>query len=730
MSGITLQNCDSEPIHIPGSIQSHGFLITLDSNKNIAHCSENISNFIGISAKELLGKSISSLEVEGLADLFTQLDTPSSVQEVFQRDINGKTYNIIINYHNGFHLIDFELANAKLQYELQGLIGRSLSEILMNKKLDSLLTNAAEQIKKIIDYDRVMVYKFHADGHGEVVGESKIDSIETWMGLHYPASDIPEQARELYKINLVRLIADVETTPSPILALAKDGKAAPLDLTMSNLRAVSPIHIQYLKNMGVASSFSVSIMDQDKLWGLIACHNYSPKFINFDKRESAKLVGQVLSSAISFREQEEEQEYSAQHRQCIETITRQLLRDKSIGEALFNIDCSIKDVVNCEGAALFYENKLQTIGQVPDESFIEKLIAWLDEKTYTDGYYLTNNLTLAYPVAAEYKETASGLLACRLGKEFREYILWFRPEVISTIKWAGNPEKIIATDESGIARISPRNSFNEWSEQVDLTATPWRVHELNAVIALRDEVNYTISRKATELRVMNEKLRQAYAELDTFSYTIAHDLKNPLSTIKSYAQLVQRGKMELEKINYMAGKIEMGANKMGHMIDEILAYSKVGQAKVQGKLIDIKKLLAELRNDLIISAENPNLVIDIDNTPPVHGDELMVMQVFANMVGNAVKYSSKIANPKITISGSNNSDKIVYSITDNGIGIPPQEHRNIFDLFSRASGSDGYEGTGVGLAIVKRILEKHEGEIWLESEEGKGSTFFISFSKP
>jgi chemotaxis family two-component system sensor kinase Cph1 len=725
MSGITLQNCDSEPIHIPGSIQSHGFLITLDSNKNIAHCSENVSNFTGISAKDLLGKAISSVELGGLAAIFTQLATPSSVQEAFQRDINGKTYNIIVNYHNGFYLIDFEPAENKLRHNLPSIIGLSLSEILNNKKLDNLLPNAAEQIKKIIDYDRVMIYKFHADGHGEVVAEAKIDSIESWMGLHYPASDIPEQARELYKINLIRLIANVATTPSPILALTNH----PLDLTMSNLRAVSPMHIQYLKNMGVASSFSVSIMNQDKLWGLIACHNYSAKFINFDERESAKLVGQVLSSAISFREKEDEQEYSAQHRQCIETITRQLLRDKSIEEALFNVDCSIKDVVNCEGAALYFEDKLQTVGKVPDDSFIEKLIGWLDEKTYTDGYYLTNNLSLAYPPAAEYKETASGLLACRLGKEFKEYILWFRPEVISTIKWAGNPEKIIATDERGISRISPRNSFNEWLEQVDLTAMPWSAHELNAVIALRDEVNYAISRKATELRMMNEKLRQAYAELDTFSYTIAHDLKNPLSTIKSYAQLVQRGKMELEKINYMAGKIELGANKMGHMIDEILAYSKVGQAKVQGTQIDVKKLLTELKNDLLISVNNPNLEIDINATPPLRGDELMVMQVFSNMVGNAVKYSSKIASPKITISGSNNGDKTVYTITDNGIGIPPQEHRSIFDLFSRASVSDGYEGTGVGLAIVKRILAKHEGEIWLESEEGKGSTFFISFGK-
>ncbi|MNR11561.1 Bacteriophytochrome [compost metagenome] len=202
------------------------------------------------------------------------------------------------------------------------MVGRSLSEILSDKKIENLLGNVAQQIKKIIGYDRVMVYKFHEDGHGEVVAEAKSDNFESWLGLHYPASDIPKQARELYKINLVRLIADVHTTPSALLTHPINGEAVPLDLTHSTLRAVSPIHIQYLKNMGVASSFSVSILDGDNLWGLIACHNYTPRFINYRERESAKLVGQVLSSAVSFREQEEEQQHANEHRQSVDAITR------------------------------------------------------------------------------------------------------------------------------------------------------------------------------------------------------------------------------------------------------------------------------------------------------------------------------------------------------------------------------------------------------------------------
>ncbi|RYG15980.1 MAG: GAF domain-containing protein, partial [Chitinophagaceae bacterium] len=547
--------------------------------------------------------------------------------------------------------------------------------------------------------------------------------------LHYPATDIPKQARELYKINLVRLIADVNSAPSSLLTHAVNGNAVPLDLTHSTLRAVSPMHIQYLKNMGVASSFSVSILDRDHLWGLIACHNYTPRFINFKERESAKLVGQVLSSAISFREQEEDQQHATEHRLAVDTITRSLLRNIEVQDALINQECTLKEVLNCGGAALYFENKLHVTGQVPDNGFINQLVDWLDTKTYTDGYYMTNKLVDDFPLAGKYKLTASGLLACRLGKDLKEYMLWFRPEVKTLVKWAGNPEKIIKKDDKGLTHISPRNSFEEWSQQVELSAITWKKHELEAAISLRDEVNYAISRKANELRVVNEKLRAAYEELDAFSYTISHDLKNPLATIKSYAQLIKKGDRSKEQVAMMAERIDAGTQKMQSMIDEVLAYSKVGQLAIQKRKVDMKRLLEDLRDDLLVANSRPNLTIEIHETPEIVGDKLMVLQVFSNVVGNAVKYSSKAELPKVTISGTSSETEVVYAISDNGIGIPNEERDSIFELFSRASSGKDFEGTGVGLTIVRRILQKHEGSIWFDSTIGVGSVFFVSFKK-
>ncbi|MDQ7949460.1 MAG: ATP-binding protein, partial [Pedobacter sp.] len=519
---------------------------------------------------------------------------------------------------------------------------------------------------------------------------------------------------------------DVHSTPA---ALVTDGKAVPLDLTHSTLRAVSPIHIQYLKNMGVASSFSVSIMDHGKLWGLIACHNYTPRFINFRERESAKLVGQVLSSAISFREQEEDQHHAVGHRQAVETITRYLLRNIAVEDALINQDYNLKDVLDCKGAAFYFENTLHVTGDVPDEEFIYKLIKWLDEKTYADGYYMSPRLSEDFDLAKHHRLNASGLLACRMGKDLNEYMLWFRPEVKSTVKWAGKPEKIQQVNEKGILHISPRNSFQEWSEQVELTSLAWKKHELDAALSLRDEVNYAISRKATELRIINEKLREAYAELDTFSYTISHDLKNPLATIRSYAQLIKRGLMDTEKNISMAERIEKGTEKMQAMIDEVLAYSKAGQARLETKAINMQRLLEELRHDLLVSANNPNLKIEIKESPEIYGDEMMILQVFSNLMGNAVKYSKKSVPSLVSVTGIKSDNEVVYAIEDNGIGIPKDQHTSIFELFARATASNEFEGSGVGLSIVKRILEKHNGNIWLDSQPGRGSVFFVSFKR-
>lgn len=735
MKEVNLTNCDLEPIHIPGSVQSHGVLLAVDEFYEIRYCSENVSAIFGINADELLGNHISNLNI---FDNFDGSDWNHILRSGLGIDIKaqqsshsyhfkGDRYQVSINQSANYRLIDIEPATEPVSVETQTAIGRSLSEILADKSLDRILTNAARNIRALTGFDRVMIYKFHSDGHGEVVAEERADQLESWMGLHYPASDIPKQARDLYKVNLVRLIADVESKPSNLLSSAFTDK--PLDLTNSSLRAVSPVHIQYLKNMGVRTSFSISIVDEGRLWGLVACHHYTKNFIDHTRRQNALLIGQVLSSAIGFREKDEFHALNHKYAQSLDTLTRDLLRNVPVVDTLISGKINMKDIIDSTGAALYFEGTLSTIGKVPPKSFLSTLVDWLDKVTSEELCFTSNHLSSDFPASQPHAALASGILACRLDKDLKEYLIWFRPETVTTVRWAGNPRKTEHIAPNGMLHINPRNSFLEWSELVIGSAKKWEEHELSAATSLKDELILAISRKSIELRAIHEKLRLAYSELDTFSYTIAHDLKNPLASIKAFAQLIARGKLDHEKMLSLAQRIDAGADKMKHMIDEVLSYSKIGQAKIEGNALDMYDMISEIRSDLISANENPDLKIIVGHTPALYGDRMMLLQVFSNIIGNAVKYSSKTTSPTVKIQGSNQNDQVVYEISDNGIGINKEDSELIFDLFSRATGSQEFEGTGVGLAIAKRIVERHNGNISVKSEIGQGSIFKISFKQ-
>ncbi|MGI4020650.1 MAG: ATP-binding protein [Janthinobacterium lividum] len=732
-----LTNCNREPIHIPGKIQHQGFLIAIDKSFIILYCSENIADFLPVSASSLLEKPVSVLdnylEKPHFFDYITSLIQLCNTQKKFEPanpyplKINGNPFNLILSKSENNYLLEFEPEVTTLKTNLQHIIGSSLSEMLADVSLPQLLVQAVRQVKNVIGYDRVMIYQFHDDGHGEVVAEAKNENLEPFLGLHYPASDIPKQARELYKINLTRIIADVNQEASAILTL-KDQDIAPLDLTNSALRAVSPIHIQYLKNMGVASSFSVSILNHGELWGLVACHNYSPRFINYRERDAAKLIGQVLSSTISFRQYEQQQHQNSELKAAVAILTKQLLSNNNIEDALFGKEVTLLNSVDATGSALFFNNQFFTKGDTPDEAFMLQLINWLDENMQTEVYQ-TNQLPLHYPAAAAFKNVASGLLVCRISKELQEYMLWFRPEVTTLVKWAGNPEKPVEVDAHNMLHLSPRKSFETWVQTVEQTATPWKNEDLNSALQLREEVNFAINRKATELRLLNEKLKQAYDELDSFSYTLSHDLKNPLSSIKSYSQLLNRSFNLEDNAKKMVERILISTDKMQMMIQEILSYSHVGQVQTKGKRINMDKMLQEIRQEIMVTNNQSKLEISIGNTPEIWGDETMVMQVFSNLLSNAVKYSRLLSEPKVVVNGVDNGTMIQYTITDNGIGIKSSDQEKIFDLFSRSQDVKDYEGSGVGLSIVKKIMEKHHGKIWVESDGETGSTFYVAFNK-
>ena len=735
INNVDLTNCDREPIHIPGKIQSHGFMLVVNSESFlITYISENLSGFLSSHVKSLLGLPVAEfekLEEFGSSNLqLAALLKLGGAQQSFETinpyplQINGKHYYLIISLSGAEYILEFE--PITMEYDIQNQIGKSVSAILSGKNVNALLENTAREVRDIIHYDRVMIYKFLEDGHGEVIAEVKNDDLESFYGLHYPASDIPKQARELYKLNFTRIIADVNSLSSPILTLNEE---KPLDLTNSVLRAVSPIHIQYLKNMGVESSFSISLLSHGELWGLVACHNYSPKFIDYKAREAAKLIGKIVSSALEYREEEEESSQQNNYQEALHALTLGLNKDGDMLSTLTAQEYTLNDIISSTGVAVLFEGQISTKGIVPGEDQLWALFKWL-KKTMDDTIYYTHSLPEVYHAAREYKAVGSGIVASIISRDMEEMIVWFKPEQITTINWAGDPNKPAVKGEDGLLNLSPRHSFETFAEMVENTSVKWRKAEIANVIKIREKIITAINKKAGEIRLLNERLKKAYEELDTFSYTISHDLRTPLTSIKSYTELVIATNKSLdEQGKKMLGRVVAGADKMAFLINEILKLARVGRAEVDFEPIDMGHLIEEISREVISSLNAAHVNVKLGELPTIMGAQPLITQVFTNLIGNAVKYSAASVNPEVMIEGKIAGDEVIYKVSDNGIGIEVDHHDKVYELFKRMDNVKEYEGTGVGLAIVKRIVEKHKARIWFESELKVGTVFYIAFKK-
>ena len=641
--------------------------------------------------------------------------------------VKDEAFTLIINQAGGEQIMEFEPELHDHNIDLHAMISRPLSRILAGKNMQALLQNAVEEIKNVIQYDRVMIYKFGEDGHGEVVAEAKNEMLDPLLGLRYPASDIPKQARALYKLNLTRIIADVNKQTSSIITFKT--AETPLDLTHSELRAVSPIHIQYLKNMGVVSSFSISLIVNKELWGLIACHNYTPRFINYKLRDASKIIAQVVSSSLEFRQEEEVSQASAAFQQVADAMAAYIEKEDDITAALTAHDSTIKDIIAASGAVLVFDHKTTRMGITPENSQIDELVQWVIGEM-PDALYISNRLPEVFPPAKNYSKIASGIIACMLSRELGEIIIWFRPEKIEEVTWAGNPAKPVEEKLPGdLLAISPRKSFEKWTEIVKNTSEQWGKADIANVIKVREQIISAINRKANQIRLLNDRLLHAYEELDTFSHTISHDLRSPLSSIRNYAELLTSPDHEPDEParKKILERIMFCANKMNRLITEILRYSKMGRAEVEVRPINMSELLQEIKTEVINDLQPENLEFHLGDTPSIRGDAVMINQVFTNLINNAVKYSARKSPSIVKVSGVQNMNEIWYSVSDNGVGIDFAHYSQVFDLFRRMDNAKDFEGTGVGLAIVKRIVEKHKARIWFESTLGSGTTFFIAF---
>ncbi|UII19657.1 ATP-binding protein [Fulvivirga ligni] len=730
-----LKRCEDEKIHLIGSIQSHGYLVGVNRHDYIIkYVSENIELLF---KGELLGEKIDIIDgqintsVSGntLVELLnTQVRTENfDGYNPYSITLNGVPYNLITHTISDLIVLEFEPeTNDSKGLEINSFLGDVLIHLnVSNKTLKEIFAVASIKLKDLLGMDRVMIYQFDDDWSGEVIAEAKESDLEPYLGLHFPATDIPRQARILYTKNKTRHIAS--TLSEPVHILSKSNK--PLDQSFCQLRSVSPVHIEYLKNMGVTASFSISLLCHGKLWGLVSCHHYSPKFLDYNTRKASEIISHYLSNIVELKSDKDLAEQRDKYEHVVQTLETQIREDWNLKSGLTSHNTNLLSLNRAQGAALFIQDEITVIGETPSENDVKAIIDAFFNSDIQEDVFHTTSLAHLYPFTEKMKDVASGLMIVVISKELKECLLWFKPEKIQNVSWAGKPDKVLTTSDEGVVSLSPRKSFEKWETTVSNTSESWRPYEVEAAKVVKEKIETYLRLKSNEVRRLNEKLTLAYDELNTFSYTLSHDLRTPLNNIHGYLELYLEEEGLDVADNFYLQKVMSNTELMQKMIKEVMSYAQVTQAEVEFTDVNVHEVIEEIQAQL--HKESPNCVIQNELSPDliIQGNAVMLFQILFNLVENALKYRDKNKECYVKVFSEQNEEKIDLYIEDNGVGIDPKDLNNIFRLFKRVNRDPAIQGSGVGLSIVKKLISKHNGTIEVTSEVGKGSIFKITFNK-
>ena len=736
-----LSVCEREPIHIPGSIEPNGALLFLkEPELTIVQVSANTGRLLGADPEALLGTELKHLlEPESFITLRSRISSGNLNGK--RRYLGGirsravsRTFDVSGHRHDGGLILELEpealAATEASGVEVYGAVTDAMAAIEGRLSLGELCQRVATGIRQLTGFDRVMIYRFLEDDTGLVLAEDCRSDMTPYLGLRYPASDIPAQARRLYLLNTLRLKADVNAVRVPLVPPVNPLSGQLLDMTYCVLRAMSPMHDEYLRNMGVAASMSVSIVKDDRLWGLIACHHTTAKTVPHQLRISCEVLAGVFSARIGAAEEEQKHREAAAGYEFLGQLAERLRAQTDVFTILRDEGDRLASVIDCQGAVVCIGGKVALIGATPSHDDVQGFTEWLRAHQQTYLFH-TEKLSEQYPPSETFADRAGGVLSARVAPGSGDFILWFRPAAVQVVEWGGNPTKPVEETEAG-KRISPRLSFERWKQTVGDRSEPWQQHQREFALNLRQIVaEALLVRRNDEVTRLNHELERSNIELDAFAYAASHDLQEPVRTIRAYVQLLNRrfGAGLEDDGRDLLKVIENSASRMGNLISALLTYGQVGGSTLrERKPVNLDDVLRLAMMNLAESIRYSSSVITSDTLPTVSADQDQMTQLFQNLIGNSVKYRTPDEPPRIHISSDREDGFWRISVQDNGEGFNPDEADVIFGAFKRLHGRE-VPGTGIGLALCKRIVEHHGGHLWAESRgKGKGAAF--SFTLP
>lgn len=733
-----LETCAQEPIRIPGSIQPHGALLVLsEPDLRILQASRNIGGLIGIEPEALLGRPLSGLLPDfsdaefrrrlGTEDLY---NNPLYVLTL-RLGAPPRSFTTLVHRTKQALILELEAAATVDDLTFRNLytvVRGVLAELQTAGNLLELCERAAREVRRLTKFDRVMIYRFDKDWNGQVVTEDKAESMQSFLQHYFPASDIPAQARELYLRNRLRLIVDASYTPAPMTPAAYPPTGKPLDMSFCTLRSVSPVHIEYLRNMGVAASMSISLVENNRLWGLIACHHPTPRQLPYEIRTACELIGQTLSLQVFNQEFHRHAAFRLTLNATQSNLLTAMAQEEDYLQGLLRAEPELLRFMNAQGAAVCFDEQCHFLGNTPQPEQVRELINWLVQRQQEE-LIVTDRLAELYPPAAAYQDKAAGILAIAISRIHPRFIIWFRPEVVQTIQWGGNPAKAADMDASSY-RIHPRKSFEQWKQTVRGRSLPWHTAEAEAAADFRSAVVSIVLRKAEEFAQLAAELERSNRELEAFSYSVSHDLRAPFRHIQGFTELLRSHaaeRLDPTAISYI-DTIARSAEYAGTLVDSLLSLSRIGRTELRHAHIDMRELVVDAIRSLRQEIGERQVNFEVGDLPAAEGDLMMLRLVWRNLLSNAVKYTARTAKAKVVVSGRTTPAETIYQVQDNGVGFDMRYVHKLFGVFQRLHRGEDFEGTGIGLANVRRIIERHGGRVWAEGIVNEGATF--SFALP
>ncbi len=727
-----LTTCDREPIHVPGSIYPHGVLLVIDRiSRRVEQVAGDTKFLLGVDPERVIGLPMSALlESEALGFLSAQLGAPigfiAPVIRLGVRSPSGSLpLDLTLHALDATAIVEFEPARrtATSSGDPIAQLKTLLAALQGTASLAESFDRAASTMRAATGFDRAMVYRFLPDESGVVVAEDARPGLESFLGLHYPSSDIPKQARELYRRNWLRAIPDVDYQPAPLRPALNPRSGRAVDMSHCTLRSVSPIHLEYLRNMGVSASLSASIVCRDQLWGMLVLHHYAPRHVSADLRVACETFAQVFSLHVEAKTQAEASVMRIDTRRRREELVGQLMGASDLSEVLAGWD--LQGYVGSNGAAIFLEGRLRVLGETPSTEEILALVRWLN--TLNQPVFATDHLFSEYPQAAQFSKVASGLLALGISRDPRDYVLWFRPEFGLTVRWAGDPSKSLKVGPLG-PRLTPRGSFAEFLENKSMQSAPWSEIDIEAAEALRvvllESILKTVEmarreRALLEARVAaeelerrveqrTEQLKRLASDLEAAEnrerQQIARDLHDDLSQTLATARI-----RLTELCTHKRSEIRSVANEVGALID--LANNSTRSLAAQlspavlyelGLKAAIEWLAEEIERNYGLKVG----VVGDETLKPLAPDISSILyRAVRELLINAAKHAQTNA---ATVKLGRQDSNVLISVSDSGIG---------YDLTSAVAAPK----RGLGLTNLRERLSLIGGSVSMQSRPGAGT---------